>query len=138
MTPDLKRVAAEVSVQHGIRIDPDDPILAVVTINRMMLETAVTDAEQRMRRIVAEFNGSVERLEVRAGAAAAKEVRACAAAIRNELSADVSSAGLRGKAALRRAEGPHPRVVRTLRAVAGVFLALGLFLSGFLAGHFTR
>jgi hypothetical protein len=33
---EIKRLAAEVSVQHGIRIDPDDPIMAVVTLNRLV------------------------------------------------------------------------------------------------------
>ena len=46
---DLKRLAAEVSVQHGIRIDPDDPMLAVMTLNRLVFEHAVTQVLERMQ-----------------------------------------------------------------------------------------
>jgi hypothetical protein len=40
-TIDLKRLAAEVSIQHGIRIDSDDPMMAIVTLNRLVFEAAV-------------------------------------------------------------------------------------------------
>jgi len=42
---DLKRIAAEVSIQHGIRLDTDDPMMAVVTLNRMVFEQAVADVQ---------------------------------------------------------------------------------------------
>ena len=50
MTPsDLKRIAAEVSVQHGIRIDADDPMMAVVTLNRLVFEQAVAEVLERVQ-----------------------------------------------------------------------------------------
>jgi len=45
---DLKRLAAEVSVQHGIRVDPDDPMMAVVTLNRLVFEQAVGQLLERV------------------------------------------------------------------------------------------
>ena len=41
---DLKQLAAEVSIQHGIRVDPDDPMMAVVTLNRIVLEQTANDS----------------------------------------------------------------------------------------------
>jgi hypothetical protein len=91
-----------------------------------------------MHRIVTAFNASVDRLELRAGAAAAKEVRACAAAVRTELTADITAAGLRAEAIERQVAGTHDRLARRLRTAARLFLALCLLLAGFVVGHFTR
>ena len=41
---DLRQLAAKVSIEHGIRVDPDDPIMAVVTLNRLVLEQAANDS----------------------------------------------------------------------------------------------
>jgi len=57
---DLKRLAAEVSVQHGIRVDPDDPMMAVVTLNRLVFEQAVGQVLERVQ-------ASVKRLRDRRG-----------------------------------------------------------------------
>jgi hypothetical protein len=45
---DVKRLAAEVSVQHGIRLDPDDPIMAVVTLNQLVFEQSVSVVVDRV------------------------------------------------------------------------------------------
>ena len=45
---DVKRLAAEVSVQHGIRLDPDDPIMAVVTLNKLVFEQSVSVVVDRV------------------------------------------------------------------------------------------
>jgi hypothetical protein len=74
---DLKRLAAEVSVQHGIRIDPDDPMLAVVTLNRLVFEHAVAQVLERMQCSVHDFEAATEKVQVRAGAVLAQEVREC-------------------------------------------------------------
>ena len=54
-TIDLKRLAAEVSVQHGIRVDPDDPMMAVVTLNRLVFEQAVAQVLERVQAVGARF-----------------------------------------------------------------------------------
>src|SRR4051795_1407703 len=60
---DLKRLAAEVSVQHGIRIDPDDPMLAVVTLNRLVFEHAVAQVLERMQNSVQDFEAATEKVQ---------------------------------------------------------------------------
>ncbi|MDQ6676153.1 MAG: hypothetical protein M3Z09_02520 [Acidobacteriota bacterium] len=52
---DIKRLAAEVSAQHGIRIDPDDPMMAVVTLNRLVFEQAVSQMLEVMQAAVRDF-----------------------------------------------------------------------------------
>ena len=54
-TIDLKRLAAEVSVQHGIRVDPDDPMMAVVTLNRLVFEQAVAQVLERVQAVGQRF-----------------------------------------------------------------------------------
>ncbi|MDQ1474639.1 MAG: hypothetical protein QOJ99_6119 [Bryobacterales bacterium] len=81
---DLKRVAAEVSAQHGIRIDPDDPMLAVVTLNRMVFEQAVNQVLQQMQAAARDFEVAVDKVQIRAGGILAQEVRDCGVAMREE------------------------------------------------------
>src|SRR5262249_40179608 len=84
---DLKRLAAEISVQHGIRVDPDDPIMAVVTLNRLMLETAVAEVVENLQSATRDLQGAAEKVQSRAGARLARDIRECAAAIQDELRA---------------------------------------------------
>jgi hypothetical protein len=84
-TIDLKRLAAEVSVQHGIRVDPDDPMMAVVTLNRLVFEQAVGQVLERVQASVRDFETATDKVQVRAGGALAQEVRDCAVAMRQEV-----------------------------------------------------
>ena len=82
---DLKRLAAEVSAQHGIRIDPDDPMMAVVTLNRLVFEQAVAQVLDRVQSAVRDFEAATEKVQVRAGGVLAQEVRECAVVLREEI-----------------------------------------------------
>jgi hypothetical protein len=138
MIPDFKRLAAEISTQHGIRVDPDDPIMAVVTLNRLVLESAVADAEARIRRAASEFYDGAERLQVRAGSSLAKEVRECSAAIRAELAKDISVAGLRAAEMVRKVDHAHSRASQLRWATACLLLAIIVFLAGVSVGRVIR
>jgi hypothetical protein len=84
-TIDLKRLAAEVSVQHGIRMDPDDPMMAVVTLNRLVFEQAIAQILERVQASVRDFEMAADKVQVRAGGALAQEVRDCGLAMRQEV-----------------------------------------------------
>jgi CHASE3 domain sensor protein len=90
---DLKRLAAEVSAQHGIRIDQDDPMMAVVTLNRLVFEQAVAQVLDRVQSAVRDFEAATEKVQVRAGGVLAQEVRDCAMTLREEF---VKAAGQSG------------------------------------------
>ena len=137
-TVDLKRLAAEVSVQHGIRVDPDDPMMAVVTLNRLVFEQAVGQVLERVQASVRDFEAAAEKVQVRAGGALAQEVRDCGVAIRQEV----------GKAfeSIRRDVPPSqtgnvdgyqmPR--ERMWLVTGLLLALALFGIGVWVGTVLR
>jgi|SRR5581483_10976853 len=137
-TIDFKRLAAEISVQHGIRIDPDDPIMAVVTLNRLVLESAMGEAADRVNRAAREFNDGAERLQVRLGSTVARELRESAAGIRQDLSREIATIRLRGTEIVEAVDRAHSKTSRALWIVAGLFLAVLLFLAGVWAGRAVR
>lgn len=129
---EIKRLAAEVSVQHGIRIDPDDPIMAVVTLNRLVLEATLAEGVASVRQMAAELNDAVARLQVRAGSTVAQEVRECIAAIRSELQRDIVQVQPPGAP---QEESPWSKV----RWIAlGLISGAALFASGFVVSLSVR
>ena len=89
---DLRRLAAEVSAQHGIRIDPDDPMMAVVTLNRLVFEQAMAEVLDRVQSAGRDFEAATEKVQVRAGGVLAQEVRDCAVVLRDEIAKAASVA----------------------------------------------
>ncbi len=126
---DLKRLAAEVSAQHGIRIDPDDPMLAVVTLNRMVFEHAVTQVLQQMQAAARDFEVAVDKVQIRAGGILAQEVRECGVAMREEFAkTSVARPAAGGIGEMR------PRTVAGWFVVVSSF-AVALFGFGVLVGR---
>jgi|ERR1700722_16190984 hypothetical protein len=82
---DLKELAAKVSVEHGIRVDPDDPIMAVVTLNRLVLEQATHEIVEEVRAATREFEHAAEGVQVQAGTLIAQRVRNCVSVLRQEV-----------------------------------------------------
>jgi hypothetical protein len=92
---DLKQLAAKVSVEHGIRVDADDPIMAVVTLNRLVLEQSANEIVEEVRSATREFEQAAESVQLRAGALVAQRVRDCVAVLRQELVKDIGNASTR-------------------------------------------
>lgn len=130
-TIDLKRMAAEVSVQHGIRVDPDDPMMAVVTLNRLIFEQAIAQVLERVEATAKDFETAAEKVQVRAGGALAQEVREFGVAIRQEVGRTLHE--------FRQVE-PGRRIFHTERSwlVAGLIFALAIFGLGIWVGERLR
>ena len=124
---DLKRIAAEVSAQHGIRIDADDPIMAVVTLNRLIFEQSVNELTECLRLRTDEMEKAAARVQVRAGGVLAQEVRECVAALK--LSA------VKGELPVRTPRFERePWASHLLRIVIGLIAAIALLAAGAWAG----
>jgi hypothetical protein len=82
---DLKELAAKVSVEHGIRVDPDDPMMAVVTLNRLVLEEATNEIVEAVRAATREFEKAAEGVQVQAATFLAKRVCDCVSVLRQEV-----------------------------------------------------
>lgn len=128
---EIKRLAAEVSAAHGIRLDSDDPMMAVVTLNRLVLERLLARMFKTLGEATAQLNDAVGRVQVRAGAAIAEELRAQVVAARRELKIDADTL-----AALRE---PRRQIQqRTPWITIGLIAALALFGAGFCLGTLVR
>jgi hypothetical protein len=133
--PDVKRLAAEISVQHGIRVDPDDPMMAVVTLNRLVLEQAVGEMVERLQSATRDFQDATEKVQLRAGSRLAREVRDCVSAIREEL---IEAGHLRTHQVTTEISRENSKPAARWRLGAGVVIGILLFLSGFWIGISTR
>jgi hypothetical protein len=135
---EIKRLAAEVSVQHGIRVDPDDPIMAVATLNRLMLEHVMANAANLIGDATQEFNRATERVQIRAGSVVAQEVREAVASIRTELQKDIESARLNARELIDELHQTQLQSRRWWGLVFGLSAGAGLFAAGVFAGMFLR
>ena len=135
---EIKRLATEVSLQHGIRIDPDDPIMAVVTLNRLVLENMLNEGLRSIRTAAQEFNQAAERVQVRAGSAVGQEVRECVALIRGELQKDIDEARVHACELVEELHRVQSRwsIIRWI--AAGILGGAVLFAGGFYSGVLLR
>ena len=53
--PDTKRLISEVAAENGIRVEPGDPLFALVTMNRSVLEESAQRYYEHNQKLIAEF-----------------------------------------------------------------------------------
>ena len=63
---DTQRLIAEIAERHNVRVEPDDPVFIVVTVNQRVMEDTVREMLKAMEATLARFDASVERAENRA------------------------------------------------------------------------
>ena len=137
-TIDVKRLAAEVSVQHGIRLDSDDPIMAVVTLNQLVFEQSVSVVVDRVASAVRELEQAADKVQARAGIVLAQEVRDCVASLRREMLKDMEAASTR-RHAKSDALGELFSMTHLRKWIAvGLVFAAGLFSVGVWLGACLR
>ena len=71
---DINRLMAEAIARHGVKLDAGDPAMVIVTLNRLMLEDAVHEVADEIRKAASEFEAAGERLQKGVGVAVAREV----------------------------------------------------------------
>jgi CHASE3 domain sensor protein len=135
---EIKRLMAEVSAQHGIRIDPDDPIMAVVTLNRLILERTLSRATDLIQKATEEFNRATERVQIRAGSVVADEVRGAVSTVRAEIQKDIDNARLKANELVAQVHRAELRSRNWQWIVMGLFAGVGLFIAGVLTGILVR
>ena len=135
---DLKQLAAKVSVEHGIRVDLDDPIMAVVTLNRLVLEQSANEIVEEVRSATREFEQAAESVQLRAGGILAQRVRDCVGVLRQEIAKDIGNASTPGRTSIGdvgRAD-ERPAVQRWI--AIGLLSGAVLFGCGILLGTMLR
>ncbi len=91
---DVEKLIGEVAARNGIRIEPDDPAFALVTLNQLVLEETVRRLVSEIRAATTDFESAVERVQSRAGAIFARETISQQAAATREQRTTRSRAAL--------------------------------------------
>src|SRR5215813_9857012 len=81
MAIDVERLLTEALTQHGIRLDPDDPAVVLVTLNRLVLEDAAKSVTADMQKATREFEEAANRVQSRLGAAVASRLKSDASSV---------------------------------------------------------
>src|SRR3954471_17955819 len=95
---DTKRLIAEVAARNGIRVDPDDPAFALVTLVQLVLEESSRQITDDVRASIAEFERSMQKVETRAGKLLAERVKEAAHDFSVELQQTLDQSRSRGSA----------------------------------------
>jgi uncharacterized membrane protein YgdD (TMEM256/DUF423 family) len=123
-----RRLIAEVAARHNVFLKPDDPAIALVTMNRLILDDAMETVHEQIRVTIAEFHASMQKAERRAGSMLAKEVKESAAQMQRGLQNDLHTAGLKAREIVHLVNEAHRR--RALIRWSAVGLVAGALLFG--------
>jgi hypothetical protein len=134
--PDMKRMIGEVAAENGIRVEPGDPLFALVTMNRLVLEESAKTYYDYNQKLIAEFLESMKRAEVLAGSMLAQKVKESAEKMREGLQGDIHIAGLKAREYVHLVNEAHrrPAIIRWVSVglvAAGAIFASGLWLGTF-------
>ena len=123
---DVKRLIGEVAAKNAIRLEPDDPAFALVTLNQLVLEETANRVCEHVSAALAKFTESLSKAEHLAGKTLAQEVKAAAAEIRKDWATDLHEMQS-GLALGARAYQPEQYVW----LAGGVLLGMTLMVTGF-------
>jgi Transcriptional activator TraM len=132
--PDVKRLISEVAAENGIRVEPDDPLFALVTINRMVLDEAIQRLQGQIQARIAEFNADMEKAERRAGIILAQKVRESAEQMRQGLQSDIHLTGLKAREFVHLVHEAHRRPPLIRWSAVGLIAGAILFGGGLWLG----
>jgi hypothetical protein len=130
---DPKYIIAEVAARHGVKIDADDPMIAIVSLNQLALMELMTPLIESMKLIGSELEESPRMADYRGSEALVEEVRQAAAALRAEIQNDVERARANFYKSLVLELNEVRRRVTRLRAVSLICAAI-IFSFGFWMG----
>ena len=132
---DTKDMIAKVAKRHGILLRPDDPAFAIVTLNELVLEAMAAALIQQVDNSISEFSAAADRIQVRAGAALAEEVRTAIDSMRNGLRADLETGGYKARELVMEVHQAHSRRNLIRWFSVGLLAALALLFCGALLGR---
>jgi hypothetical protein len=123
-----QRLIAEVAARHNLFLKPDDPAIALVTMNQLIFDDAMDTMHGQIRATIAEFHASMEKAEKRAGSMLAQGVKESAAQMQQGLQNDIHIAGLKAREIVHLVNEAHRRPALIRWSAVG--LAAGALLFG--------
>ena len=129
-----RRLIAEVAARHNVFLKPDDPAIALVTMNRLILDDAMETVHGQIRVTIAEFQASMQKAEKRAGSMLAQEVKDSAAQMQQGLQNDIHIAGLKAREIVHLVNEAHRRPALIRWSAVGLVAGALLFGGGLWLG----
>jgi hypothetical protein len=127
MDHDIQELIGKVAEQNGIRLDQDDPAFALVTLSELVLKATAAQLREEIQATIDRFSESVQRLDARAGAVVAHEVKQAAAEMRRHLANDLAAGGLKARELIQQVNAAHQQPAMLRWATVGL-LSAGFFL----------
>lgn len=135
---DVHQVIAEVAARHNLYLEPDDPAIALVTMNQLVLEAAIEAITSEVRETIADFEASMEKAERRAGSVLAQNVKDSAQQVQETLQSDVQVAGLKARELVHMVDRAHRRPALLRWGALGLLAGAMLFAAGVWVGSMLR
>ena len=129
-----QRLIAEVAARHNVFLKPDDPAIALVTMNQLILDDAMDNIHGQIRATIAEFHASMEKAEKRAGSMLAQGVKESAAQMQRGLQNDIHIAGLKAREIVHLVNEAHRRPALIRWSAVGLVAGALLFGGGLWLG----
>ena len=138
MPIEIQKLIGEVAARNHCRIEDGDPIFAVSTINRLMLDEVVEGLIVRVGAAITAFETSARAVDAHAGKVLAEEIRTSTSAWKAEVARDINIANVRSCEMIDKLNMAHskPAMIRwgSLGLVAGLLLLIG----GIFLGRYVR
>jgi hypothetical protein len=138
MATDIQKLIGEVAARNHVLVEHDDPIFAVTTINRLMLDEAVEGLISRIGAAITAFETSAREVDAHAGKLLAEEIRSSTSAWKAEIARDINIANVRSCELIDKIHRAHSRPAMLRWGALGLFAGLLFFGCGILFGVFVR
>lgn len=127
----LMDLIQELAARYGIQLNANDPAVAIVMLNRLILEKSSNALSGAVAERLRQFEEAVLKVERRAGEMLADDVREAAAQIRAELQNDIEAAGMKAAHLVYMVDRAHkrPAIIRWLSA--GLVSGMACLVWGF-------
>lgn len=128
-TIDPKFVIGEVAARHGIKIDAQDPMMAVVTMNELAMMQMITPVIDRIEAAAPAFEEVILKVHRRAGRLLADEVSQAAAIVRAEIQRDIEEARLNVSQLILDVQQANKQTLRLVWFVMSLIFAMVVILA---------
>ena len=138
MPTDIQTLIGEVAARNHCRIEDGDPIFAVSTINRLMLDEVVEGLIVRVGAAITAFETSARAVDAHAGKMLAEEIRTSTSAWKAEVARDINIANVRSCEMIDKLNMAHSKPAMIRWGVLGLVAGLLLLIGGIFLGRYVR
>ena len=138
MATDIQKLIGEVAARNHVLVEHDDPIFAVTTINRLMLDEAVEGLLSRIGAAITAFETSARAVDAHAGKLLAEEIRTSTSAWKAEVARDINIANVRSCEMIDKLNMAHSKPAMVRWGALGLVAGLLLLIGGIFLGRYVR